>query len=109
MDEESQHAFMNLKERLSTAPVLPYPNFDMSFIVEADASSNAVTALLAQNKCDGHVHPVHFRKKNEDVLWEELRYVWKGGPRLYFSLQKFRIYLVSEVPLTVLTDYKSLQ
>ncbi|GJZ85087.1 retrotransposon-related protein [Tanacetum coccineum] len=38
-DKEGQ-AFMILKQRLSTAPLLSLPNFDQAFVIEADASGD---------------------------------------------------------------------
>ena len=43
-----QEAFDNLKLKLSTTPVLAFPNFSLPFILTADASKVAVAAILSQ-------------------------------------------------------------
>jgi len=61
--EECQIAFNNLKERLVTAPVSAYPNFDKNFILEIDASIKGIGAVLSQQQEDGQVHPVAFASR----------------------------------------------
>ena len=48
-----QQAFERLKERLTAAPVLVYPNFTMPFLLETDASRDSLGAVLAQRQLDG--------------------------------------------------------
>jgi len=43
-----QKAFENIKDKLCTAPVLAYRNFDLPFILTTDASKVAVAAVLSQ-------------------------------------------------------------
>ena len=46
--EECDNAFQELKIKLSTAPVLGYPQLGLPFILDTDASNKAVGAVLAQ-------------------------------------------------------------
>ena len=39
---------LDIKDKLCTAPVLAYPNFDLPFILTTDASKVAVAAILSQ-------------------------------------------------------------
>jgi len=45
---EQQKAFDILKEKLTTAPVLHYPDFARQFIIAIDASDYAIGAVLSQ-------------------------------------------------------------
>ena len=50
-----QEAFDTLKEALSTAPILGYPNFSREFILEIDASLNGLGTILSQQGKDGQI------------------------------------------------------
>ena len=52
---KNQEAFNALKEALSTAPVLGYPDFAREFILETDASLNSLGAILSQQDKDGNI------------------------------------------------------
>jgi hypothetical protein len=43
-----QKHFDELKKKLTTAPVLAYPEFQVPFILSTDASSKAIAAVLSQ-------------------------------------------------------------
>jgi hypothetical protein len=45
---ECDKAFDTLKENLSTAPILIYPNWEIEFCVHVDASSVVLGAILVQ-------------------------------------------------------------
>ena len=47
-DEECQEAFQNLKNALSNAPVLEYPQPEGQFILDTDASNVGLEAVLSQ-------------------------------------------------------------
>ena len=55
-----QEAFDALKEALSTAPVLGYPDFSREFILEIDASLNGLGAILSQQGKDGQIYVIAY-------------------------------------------------
>ena len=57
---ECEIAFQALKKALSSSPVLAFPNTNKQFLVEVDASKNAVGGVLSQTQENGSVHPVAY-------------------------------------------------
>ena len=55
-----QEAFDALKEALSTAPVLGYPDFSREFILEIDASLNGLGTILSQQGKDGQIRVIAY-------------------------------------------------
>ena len=51
--KECQESFDHLRQKLTTTPVLAYPNFGKSFILDTDASNNGIGAVLSQLGDDG--------------------------------------------------------
>ena len=58
-----QQAFDKLKQLLTDAPVLAFPNFEQDFILETDASGEGLGAVLAQKHQDGGIGPVAFASR----------------------------------------------
>ena len=65
---ECEKSFVCLKELLTTPPVLAYPKFGPSrtFILETDASTVGLGAILSQEQDDGTVHPVAYASRSVD-------------------------------------------
>ncbi|CAB0008807.1 unnamed protein product [Nesidiocoris tenuis] len=59
---EQQLAFETLKERLTSPPILAYPDFTSSFILATDASGCGVGAVLSQLH-NGKEHPVAYASR----------------------------------------------
>ena len=57
-----QKAFDLLKSKLSSAPILVYPNFDLEFVLETDASVRGLGAFLSQ-QLNSQLHPVAFASR----------------------------------------------
>ena len=55
-----QEAFDALKEALSTALVLGYPNFSREFILGVDASLNGLGAVVSQQGKDGQIRVIAY-------------------------------------------------
>lgn len=60
---ECQEAFTTLKQKLITAPVLAYPSFTKDFVLEIDAITHGLGAVLAQLQEDGQTHPVAYASR----------------------------------------------
>ena len=46
--DECEEAFQTLKDRLTTAPVLGYPDYSLPFVLQTDASGEGLGAVLVQ-------------------------------------------------------------
>ena len=56
-------AFCQLKQYLTSAPVLAFPLFDREFLLDTDASGLGLGAVLAQKQDDGLVRPIAFASR----------------------------------------------
>ena len=81
-NSDCQKAFEELKDHLNKAPVLVFPDFAESFILETDASGLGLRAVLSQKQLDGKVAPITYasrtfqqHKKNYGI--SELEAHWK--------------------------------
>nr|GEW01959.1 hypothetical protein [Tanacetum cinerariifolium] len=60
--QECVEAFQTLKRKLTKAPILITPDWDMPFELMCDASDFAIGAVLGQRQ-DKHVRPIHYASK----------------------------------------------
>ena len=60
--EEHDQAFQTLKKKWLEAPILAFPNFELPFIIDTDASETALGAVLSQ-KIDGTEYPIAFESR----------------------------------------------
>jgi len=52
--------FDTLRQKLSTTPVLAYPDFNKDFMLETNASKLGLGAILSQCQEDQKLHPVAY-------------------------------------------------
>jgi hypothetical protein len=102
-NDTAQETFENLKQVMSSCPVLALPDFTQPFVVECDASGEGIRAVLMQNH-----HPIAFesRKLREH---ECLYSIYdKEMLAIMHALAKFRQYLVGG-KFKIKTDHNSLK
>nr|GEU82639.1 hypothetical protein [Tanacetum cinerariifolium] len=74
--KECVEAFQTLKRKLTIAPILIAPDWDMPFELVCDASDFAIGAVLGQRQ-DKYFRPIHYASENraswsdklDDALW----------------------------------------
>ena len=103
---ECEEAFRKLKELLISAPVLAYPRFgpDRSFVLETDASTIGLGAVLSQIQDDGIVHPVAYASRSVDKHEKNYGISELETLGLVWAVRYFRPYLLGH-PCVVYTDH----
>lgn len=102
-NEHTQLAFEELKQALTTAPVLRLPDFTKPFVLETDASGLGIGAVLSQAK-----HPIaFFSKKLSPRMQKQSAYV-RELYAISEVISKFRHYLIGH-QFIIRTDQKSLK
>jgi len=107
---QCQTAFIDLKNRFTSAPVLLMPDFDAPFKIECDASDFDYRAILSQQGQDTHWHPVAYLSKQ--ITPPERNYVIYDKELLAIvrALEMWRHYLEgSSHPIEIWSDHKNLE
>ena len=108
---EAEKAFLELKARFVSAPILVQPDTNRQFVVEVDASESGAGAVLSQRSPeDNKLHPCAFFSRklspaeaNYDIGNRELLAV-------KLALEEWRHWLEgAEHPFLVWTDHKNLE
>lgn len=95
-------AFHQLKEAMTTAPVLALPDFSQPFTVETDACDTGIGAVLMQQG-----HPIAFLSRALGVNNRKLSVYEKEFLAVMMAVDRWRPYL-QRSEFTILTDHKSL-
>ncbi|MCH83059.1 hypothetical protein A2U01_0003873, partial [Trifolium medium] len=100
---EAETAFQNLKQAVTSAPVLSLPDFSKPFTLETDASGTGVGAVLGQQG-----HPIaYFSKKLSPRRQKQSAYI-RELLAITEALAKFRHYLLGH-RFVIKTDQKGLK
>ncbi|GKA24557.1 reverse transcriptase domain-containing protein [Tanacetum coccineum] len=106
-NDECQKAFEILKEKLTCAPVIVSPNWNLLFELMCDASDFAVGAVLGQK--DGkNFHPIYFASKTLNPAQQKYTVTEKELMAVVFAFDKFRSYLILSKTI-VHTDHSALK
>ena len=106
--KECQEAFEKLKNLLTSAPTLAFPDFEQPFILETDASGVGLGAVLAQRGQAGETRPIAFA--NRTLQGAEKRYSVTELEALgvVWAVKHFRHYIYGH-HCTVITDHQPLR
>jgi hypothetical protein len=71
---DMETAFVDLKERFTTAPILTHYSTERQCIVETDVSDLALGAVISQTRSDNKLHPIayHSRKCSPAEINDEI-------------------------------------
>ncbi|RVX11317.1 Retrovirus-related Pol polyprotein from transposon 17.6 [Vitis vinifera] len=106
-DERCQKSFKQLKQFLTTAPIMRAPNWQLPFEVMCDASDFAIGAVLGQRE-DGKPYVIYYASKTLNEVQRNYTTTKKELLAVVFALDKFRAYLVGSF-IVVFTDHSTLK
>ena len=88
-----QTAFEKLKQLLTSAPLLAFPQFDRQFLLETDTSGLGLGAVLAQHSDDGAVRPVAYASRSLRTHEKNYGITELEGLGVVWAVKYFRHYL----------------
>nr|GEY49308.1 reverse transcriptase domain-containing protein [Tanacetum cinerariifolium] len=105
--KECIDAFNILKKKLTEAPILVVPDWNLPFELMCDASDYAIGAVLGQRKSK-HFKPIHYASKT--MTKAQIHYITTEKEMLavVYAFEKFRPYLVLSKSI-VYTDHSALK
>ncbi|GJU50462.1 reverse transcriptase domain-containing protein, partial [Tanacetum coccineum] len=91
--KECIESFNTLKRKLTEAPILIAPDWDLPFELMCDASDFAIGAVLGQRK-NKHFQPIHYASKTMTEAQAHYTTTEKELLAVVYAFEKFRSYLV---------------
>ena len=104
---QCEQAFIDLKQRLTSAPILALPDFSENFMLDTDASDVGIGAVLSQKHADGSERVIAYASR---VLSKPERRYCVTRKELLAAIsfvKNFRPYLLGKL-FTLRTDHSSL-
>jgi hypothetical protein len=101
--DKCENAKKTLIEKLISAPILAYPDFDAPFRLTTDASSTAIAGVLSQIQRDGTEHPIAFFSRTLNRAESRYPAVEQELMAIVFSVRHFAKFLYNH-PVTIFTD-----
>ncbi|CAN6712693.1 unnamed protein product [Malus baccata var. baccata] len=105
--KECTESFKQLKELLTTAPIIVPPDWSLPFELMCDASDYALGAVLGQRK-DKRPHVIYYASRTLNVAQLNYSTTEKELLAVVFALDKFRSYLIG-TKVIVFTDHAALK
>nr|GEW24486.1 reverse transcriptase domain-containing protein [Tanacetum cinerariifolium] len=105
--KECIEAFQTLKKKLTEAPILVAPDWDLPFELMCDASDFSIGAVLGQQKTK-HFQPIHYASKTMTDAQAHYTMTKRELLAVVYAFEKFRPYLVLSKSI-VYTDHSALK
>nr|GEZ36598.1 reverse transcriptase domain-containing protein [Tanacetum cinerariifolium] len=105
--KECVEAFQTLKRKLTEAPILIAPDWDMPFEIMYDASDFAIGVVLGQRQ-DKHFRSIHYASKTITEAESNYTTIEKEMLAVVYAFEKFRSYLIMNKSI-VYTDHSALK
>ncbi|CAN6712727.1 unnamed protein product [Malus baccata var. baccata] len=106
-NEACEKAFKNLKDLLTTAPIITPPDWSIPFELMCDASDYALGAVLGQRK-HKQPHVIYYASRTLNDAQLNYSTTEKELLAVVFALVKFRSYLIG-TKVIVFTDHAALK
>nr|GEW96272.1 reverse transcriptase domain-containing protein [Tanacetum cinerariifolium] len=100
-------AFQTLKRKLTKAPILIAPDWDMPFELMCDASDFAIGAVLGQRQ-EKHFRPIHYASKTMTEAESNYTTTEKEMLAVVYAFEESWSYLIMN-KIIVYTDHSSLK
>nr|GEU71367.1 reverse transcriptase domain-containing protein [Tanacetum cinerariifolium] len=110
MVEKTMEVFMDdfsVFEKLTKAPILIAPNWDLPFELMCDASDFAIGAVLGKRH-EKHFRPIHYARKTMTDVESNYTAIEKEMLAVVYAFEKFRSYLIMNKSI-VHTDHSALK
>nr|GEW25701.1 reverse transcriptase domain-containing protein [Tanacetum cinerariifolium] len=105
--KECVEEFQTLKRKLTEAPILIAPDWDMPFELMCDAGDYAIGEVLGQRQ-DKHFRPIHYASKTMTEAESNYTTTEKEMLAVVYAFEKFRSYLIMNKSI-VYTDHSALK
>ena len=105
---ECQASLEILKEKMVTAPILVFPDWNKEFHVHVDASSIALGIVLAQTGEGNIDNPIAFASRKLSTAERNYTTTEREGLAMVYALQKFRHYVLAS-HFKMFTDHSALK
>ncbi|GKE68470.1 reverse transcriptase domain-containing protein [Tanacetum coccineum] len=100
-------SFQTLKKKLTEAPILIAPDWDLPFELMCDASDFAIGAVLGQHH-EKHFRPLHYASKTMNEAESHYTTTEKEMLAVVYAFEIFRSYLILNKSV-VYTDHSALK
>jgi hypothetical protein len=107
-NEDCQRGLDTLKEKMVTAPILVFLDWENTFHMHVDASTISLGVILAQPGIGELDHPIEFASRKLSESEQNYNTTEREGLAMVYALQKFKHYLLGK-HFKMFTDHSTLK